>query len=139
MRNGFIHAILRQGSVHIAKGANRFVRRVVALAKQMAYVRDFRMDAGHTTGSIIDGITDGNVKFVGRLKGNNKLDDLAAPHVYRPVGRPSTQGYEYYVQLGGYQVDTWNHAQRLILVVVDSPDPATGQLNLLPNYFFPGH
>lgn len=134
--NGFIHAILRQGSVHTAKGANRFVRSVVALAKQMSYVTDFRIDAGYTTGSIMDEMTDENVKFVGRLKGNTKLDDLAAPHVFRPVGRPPTQGYEYCVELGRYQADTWNHAQRLILVVVDSPDPATGQLNLLPHYFF---
>src|SRR6056297_945990 len=26
-----------------------------------------------------------------------------------------------------YQIDTWKHAQRLILVVVDQPDPKTGQ------------
>jgi hypothetical protein len=134
--NGFIHAILRQGSVHTAKGANRFVRSFVALAKQMSYVTDFRMDAGYTTGSIMDEMTDGNVKFIGRFKGNTKLDDLAAPHVSRPVGRPPAQGYEYYVELGRYQVDTWNHEQRLILVVVDNPDPATGQLNLMPHYFF---
>lgn len=94
------------------------------------------MVAGYTTGSIMEGMTDGNVKFVGRLKGSNNLDGLAAPPVYRPVGCPPTQGYENYVELGVYQVDTCNHALRLILVVVDSPDPATSQLNLLPHYFF---
>ena len=30
----------------------------------------------------------------------------------------------------------WRHAQRLILVVVDRPDPTTGQLNLFPDSFF---
>ncbi len=134
--NGFIHAILRQGSVHTAKGASRFVRNVVALAKQMSYVTDFRMDKGYTIGSVMDEMTDKNVKFVGRLNGNTQLDELATPHVSRLAGRPPTQGNEYYVELGGYQVDMWKHEQRLILVVVDNLDPATGQLNLMPHYFF---
>jgi hypothetical protein len=134
--NGFIHAILRQGSAHTANGASRFVRNVVALAKQMSYVTDFRMDSGYTIGSVMDEMTDKNVKFVGRLRGNTKLDELATPHVSLPAGRPTTQGYEYYVELRRYQVDTWKHGQRLILVVVDNPDPATGQLNLMPHYFF---
>jgi hypothetical protein len=134
--NGFIHAILRQGSVHTSKGANRFVRTVVAKATQMAYVTDFRMDAGYTVASVMDAMNDQNLKFVGRLRSNVKLDELAAQHVYRPVGRPPAEGYEYHVELGVYQAESWKHAQRLILVVVDRPDPVTGQLNLLPNYFF---
>ena len=134
--NGFIHAILRQGSVHTAKGAGRFVRTVVALAKRMSYVTDFRMDAGYTIGTIMDEMKDQNLKFTGRLKGSNKLDELAAPYVGRPVGRPPAQGYEYCVELGSYQADAWKYSQRLILVVVDRPDPVTGQLNLLPHHFF---
>jgi hypothetical protein len=134
--NGFIHAILRKGSVHTAKGASRFVRGVVTLAKQMSYVTDFRMDAGYTTGSVMDEMTDGNVKFVGSPRGNTKLDDLAAPYVSRLVGRPPAQGYEYNVEFRRYQVDTWKHEQCLILVVVGNPDSATGQLNLMPHYFF---
>jgi len=43
------------------------------------------MDAGYTTGSIMDENTDENVKFIGRLRGNIKLDDLAAPHVSLPL------------------------------------------------------
>jgi hypothetical protein len=134
--NGFIHAILRQGSAHTAKGAMRFVRTVMAKAQQMAYVTDFRMDAGYTVGAVMDAMNDQNLKFVGRLKTNNKLEELAAPHIYRPVGRPPSEGYEYHVELGTYQAESWKHAQRLILVVVDRPNPATGQLNLIPNHFF---
>ena len=134
--NGFIHAILRQGSVHTAKGANRFVRTVIAKAKQMAYVTDFRMDAGYTVGNVMDAMSDRNLKFTGRIKTNAKLDALAAPHVYRPAGRPPAGGYEYLIELGMYQADSWKHAHRLILVVVDRPDPATGQLDLMPHYFF---
>jgi hypothetical protein len=36
----------------------------------------------------------------------------------------------------GYQAKSWQHAPRLILVVVDQPNPHTGQLNLLPEHFF---
>ena len=76
------------------------------------------------------------LRFVGRLKSNPRLEALAADHVYRPAGRPPAGGYEYTVELGSYQADSWQHSQRLILVVVDKPDPQTGQLNLMPRYFF---
>ncbi len=136
MGNGFIHAILRQGSVHTSKGANRFIRNVVVKAKQLARIVDFRIDAGYTSGSVMDALTAENLKFVGRLRGNAKLDVLAAEHVTRPPGRPPREGYEYCVDLGSYQVDSWQYAQRLILVVVDRPDLVSGQLSLMPDYFF---
>lgn len=134
--NGFINAILRQGSVHTTKGANRFVRTVMAKAKQMAYVTDFRLDAGYTVGGVMDAMNDQNLKFVKRFKTNPKHAELAAQHVSRPVGRPPAEGYEYHVELGMYQAESWKHAQRLIPVVVDHFDPTTGQLNLMPHYFF---
>ena len=40
------------------------------------------------------------------------------------------------IELGQYSAQGWSHSQRLILVVVDQPDPKSGQLNLIPNYFF---
>jgi hypothetical protein len=40
------------------------------------------------------------------------------------------------IELGKYQAEDWEYAQRLILVIVDRPDPVTGQLNLMPRYFF---
>lgn len=134
--NGFIHAVLRQGSVHTASGARRFIQQVAEKARKLAVTSDFRIDAGYTSGAIMDSLTDENLKFIGRLKGNSRLDELAAPHVYRPSGRPPSGGYEYTVELGMHQVDGWKHPQRLILVVVDQPDSKTGQLNLYPRYFF---
>ena len=134
--NGFIHAILRQGSVHTANGAKRFIRNVVEKSKELARVIDFRMDAGYTFGEIMDAMNDENLRFLGRLRSNAKLHELAAEHVVRRAGRPPREGYEYCVELGMYQADSWRHAQRLILVVVDRPDPQTGQLNLIPRYFF---
>ncbi len=136
--NGFIHATLRQGQVHTSQGAVRFIERVVKHARQMARSFDVRLDAGYTIGKVMDKLSNEKVRFCGRLKKNAVLDRLAEPHLSRPPGRPPAGGYEYVVELGQYQAqdDRWEHAQRLILVVVDKPDPSTGQLNLLPRYFF---
>ena len=134
--NGFIHATLRQGQVHTAQGTRRFMRRVVEHARQMTRSFDLRLDAGYTIGSVMDDLTAGKVRFCGRLKKNPVLVRLAAPHVYRPPGRPPAGGYEDVVELGPHRAEGWKHAQRLILVVVDKPDSRTGQLNLMPRYFF---
>ena len=134
--NGFLHATLRQGQVHTAQGAQRFIQRVIEQARAMARSFDLRLDAGYTIGRVMDQLSEENVRFCGRLKTNAVLDRLAEPHLTRPPGRPPAQGYEKIVELGKHQAEGWQHAQRLILVVVDHPDPRTGQLNLLPRYFF---
>ena len=134
--NGFIHAILRQGQVHTADGMKRFVDNVDTKAHAIGQHIDYRLDAGYTSGDVMDALCNKSRRFVGRLKTNSKLDALAAPHLMRPVGRPPKEGYQQIIELGMYQVETWQHAQRLVLVVVDQPDPVTGQLNLLPRYFF---
>jgi len=134
--NGFLHATLRQGQVHTAQGARRFIQRVIGQARQMARSFDLRLDAGYTSGGVMDELTDESVRFCGRLKKNPVLDRLAEPHLSRPPGRPPAGGYESVVELGKHQAEGWRHAQRLILVVVDKPDPSSGQLNLLPRYFF---
>jgi len=134
--NGFIHATLRQGQVHTAKGMKRFVDKTDDHAHTIAQHVDYRLDAGYTIPAVMDELTAKNRRFVGRLKTNAKLDALAAEHLTRPPGRPPEGGYETIVELGPYQIDTWKHAQRLILVVVDQADPQTGQLNLMPRWFF---
>ena len=134
--NGFIHATLRQGQVHTAQGARRFMQRVVEHARELARSFDLRLDAGFTSGGVMDDLSDDKVRFCGRLKRNPVLDRLAEPYLSRPPGRPPAGGYETVIELGQHQAEGWRHAQRLILVVVDRPDPRTGQLNLLPRYFF---
>jgi len=134
--NGFIHATLRQGQVHTAQGALRFIQRVVEHARQTARSFDLRLDAGFTIGAVLDDLSEQHVRFCGRLRKNAVLDRLAEPHLKRPPGRPPLGGYEDVIELGSYQAEGWNHPQRLILVVTDKPDPQTGQLNLLPRYFF---
>ena len=134
--NGFLHAILRQGQVHTAQGMKRFAQQVIGQARQMARSFDLRLDAGYTVGSVMDELSTENVQFCGRLKKNAVLVRLAEPHLGRPAGRPPSEGYEKVIELGKHRAESWEHAQRLILVVVDKPDSKTGQLNLLPRYFF---
>lgn len=134
--NGFVHAILRQGQVHTAQGVKRFLQEVVRKARGLGHVLDFRIDAGYTDGATLDFLTDEKLRFLGRLKSNPVLDRLAAPHLGRPVGRPPKGGYEEVIELGMHQAESWKHPQRLLLVIIDRPDPKTGQLNLLPDYFF---
>ena len=66
---------------------------------------------------------------------NTVLKRLAAPHLKQSVGRPPKEGYEFCVELGRYQAKGWRHAQRIVLVVVDRPEP-NGQLKLLPDHFY---
>jgi hypothetical protein len=134
--NGFIHAILRQGQVHTSKGMKRFMTCVIDRARKMAQSFDLRLDAGYTHGAVMDELVEQKVRFCGRIKKNKVLERLAEPHLKRPPGRPPVGGYEDVIELGEYQSERWKHAQRLILVVVDKPDSRTGQLNLLPRFFF---
>jgi hypothetical protein len=112
------------------------LKETVRKAKRLGHVLDFRIDAGYTDGETLDYLTDEKLRFIGRLKSNPVLERLAAPHLWRPVGRPPKGGYEDVIELGPYQAESWKHAQRLLLVIVDQPDPKTGQLNLLPHSFF---
>jgi Transposase DDE domain group 1 len=134
--NGFVHALLRRGTAGSAEGALRFIKEVVRKCASLAYVLDLRLDAGFTHGLVMDYLTERKWRFLGRLQGNPVLDRLAEPYLKRPVGRPPKEGYEDVFELGMHQAESWKHPQRLLLVVIDQPDPVTGQLNLLPDYFF---
>lgn len=133
---GFLHAVLRAGNVHTTNGAKRFFRETARKAKQLGYVAEMRFDAGFADGPRLDFLTEEKIPFLARLKSNARLQDLAAPYLRRPVGRPPKHGREVLVELGRYQAESWRYAQRVILVIVDCPDPKTGQLFLEPDYFF---
>lgn len=134
--NGFIHALLRRGNCHTAEGILRFLDRVLTIAPRLAHTFDLRLDAGLACGKVLDKLTRRRVRFVGRLKSNSVLEGMAEEHLRRPPGRPPAEGYEKVVELGPYQAESWEFAQRVVLVVVDAPDPKTGQLFLEPNFFF---
>jgi hypothetical protein len=95
-----------------------------------------RPDAGFMFGRVTDYLTRRNVHFLGRVKSNPVLQAMAAPHLRRPAGRPPKGGYEKVIELGTYQAESWDFPQRLLLVIIDRPDPKSGQLFLEPDYFF---
>lgn len=133
--NGFVHAMLRKGNAAPADGALRFIRATWAKCSSWARILDFRLDAGFTIGPIMDSLKADGIRFVGRLRMNPVLERLASPCVTRPPGRPPSEGYEYTVELGWHKAESWRHYQRLVLCVVDKPDPKTGQLELFPHSF----
>lgn len=134
--DGFVHATLRKGNVSSADGAVDFILTALEKCQSMAQAVDLRMDAAFAKEKVLDALTDRGVRFVSRLPNNPVLDQLARPHLKRPVGRPPSEGYESVVELGMHKAETWKHQQRLVLVVVDKPDPKTGQLEFFPHYFF---
>ena len=67
---------------------------------------------------------------------NARLDKLAKPYLGRLPGRPTKDGDEFAIELGQYRAASWTRSYRLVLVVVDLPDPKTGLRQLFPHYFF---
>ena len=133
---GFVHAILRRGHAGGAEGAVRFVRTAIATCRGLARYLDVRIDAGLVEGPVLDALDDEGVRFVGRLKSNARVEALAAPYLSRPPGRPTKEGDEFAFDLGDYQAGTWTRPYRLILVIIDLPDPKTGLRQLFPDSFF---
>lgn len=133
---GFVHAILRRGDSSSAEGAVRFTRAALRQRRQLAQHLDVRIDAGLVNGQVLDAIDDEGARFVGRIRNNAVLDALAKPYLKRPPGRPLQDGDEFAVELGFYQAESWSRAYRVVLVVVDLPDPQTGLRELFPHSFF---
>ena len=133
---GFIHALLRRGDCGGAEGAVRFVRETIRKARLLAMHLDARIDAGLVEGPVLDALDDEGVSFIGRIKNNARLDKLAEPYLCRPPGRPTKEGDEYALELGEYRAASWTRSYRLVLVVIDLPDPKTGFRKLFPHCFF---
>lgn len=133
---GFVHAILRRGNAGSAEGGARFVRETIRKSRDLACHLDVRIDAGLVNGEMLDAIDDEDARFVGRIRSNAVLDRLAEPYLSRPPGRPTKDGDEFAIEVGDYQAESWTRPYRLILVVVDLPDPKTGLRELFPRYFF---
>ena len=53
-----------------------------------------------------------------RIRNNAVLDRMAQPCLSRPPGRPPRKGRAWCNELR-YQADTWEHARRVVLVVVE--------------------
>jgi len=133
---GFVHAVLRPGDCGGAQGAVSFVQETIRKSRDLACHLDVRIDAGLVEGKVLDAIDDEGVRFVGRIRNNAVLDKLAQPYLSRPPGRPTQDGDEFAIDLGEYRAASWTRAYRLVLVIIDLPDPKTGLRQLFPHYFF---
>jgi hypothetical protein len=123
---GFVHAMLRRGNSGSAEGAVRFTRAALRQSRRLAQHLDVRIDAGLVNGPVLDAIDDEGARFVGRIRNNAVLDAWAQPYLKRPPGRPLQEGDEFAVELGSYQAGEWTRPYRVVLVVIDLPDPKTG-------------
>ena len=133
---GFLHAILRRGNAAGAEGAVRFIQQTIREARDLAVHLDARIDAGLVDGRTLDAFDDEAVRFVGRIRNNAVLDRRAEPYLSRSPGRPTKEGDEFAIELGTYQAESWTRPYRLVLVVIDLPDPKTGLRELFPHCFF---
>jgi hypothetical protein len=133
---GFLHAILRRGNCGGAEGAVRFVRETIRKARPLATHLDARIDAGLVEGPVLDAFDKEGVNVVGRIKSNAVLERMARPHLGRPPGRPTKEGDEFAIELGPYRAASWKRSYRLVLAVIDLPDPKTGFRQLFPHTFF---
>lgn len=133
---GFVHAMLRRGRCGGAEGMARFTREAIRKSQPLAEQLDIRIDAGLVEGKVLDTIDNEGVYVVGRLKKNAILERLAQPYLTRSPGRPNKYGDETIVELGPYRAASWTRDYRLILVIVDLPDPKTGMRQLFPRHFF---
>ena len=132
---GFIHAALRPGNAAPAEGMDLFLQYAIEKAGKLARTVAFRLDAGFVSADILNHIDRAGARFTVRLPHNPALDNLAAPWLARPAGRPPKEGYEFTVELTGYKNPGWDREYRVVLVVVDKPGK-DGSLALFPNYFF---
>jgi len=133
---GFVHAIVRRGNAASGEGSVRFVRETIRKGRELACHLDARIDAGLVDGRTLDAFDDEGVCVVGRIKNNARLDKRAEPYLSRPPGRPTADGDEFALELGTYQAESWSRPYRLVLVIIDLPDPKTGLRSLFPHHFF---
>ena len=124
-----LKAELRPGNVHAANGAVEFITDLIEhaldrLAKRV-YVRG---DAGNVSPEMLSGLEAYRdaVRYMFRLSSNPRLEALAKPHLDKVE---LEKGEEKVFEMR-YQADTWSHARRVVLVVVQNHE------ELFPEHFF---
>lgn len=116
-----LDARLRPGNAHTAEGALAFildlVDRVEAGLCQIALVR---LDAGFPDEKLLTGLEARGTPYVARLRHNQALERLAAPHLRRPAGRPPAEPRLWCHELR-YRAGSWSRPRRVVLVVLERP------------------
>ncbi len=118
-------AELRGGTQNVVKDCYGFIRRIgLALREHVADKVIVRLDAGFNSGELCDKLESDRIGYVMRLKGNDVIDGLAAPHL--EGDQPSDECYHEL----RYRAKCWSVERRVVLVVV----PVLGEL--FPRHFY---
>jgi hypothetical protein len=128
----FLGARLRAGNAHTADGGFDFVLPIVQWLRTFTGKVWLRADAGFPGPAFLDGLEAEEIPYVCRLRGNRKLDQLAAPFLRRPAGRPPAEGRIWFHELT-YKAKSWSRSRRVVLVVIERPDE---QQHLFLDHFF---
>lgn len=128
----FLGARLRPGNAHTADGGLDFVLPIVRWLRTLIPRVWLRADAGFPAPRFLDTLEAEDVPYVCRLRSNQTLERLAAPHLRRPRGRPPAEGRTWLHELS-YQAKSWSRPRRVVLVVVEHPDE---QQHLFLDHFF---
>ncbi len=123
-------AELRGGTQNVVKDCYGFIRHIgLALREHVADKVIVRLDAGFNSGELCDKLENDRIGYVMRLKGNDVIDGLAAPHL--EGDQPSDECYHElrYHELR-YRAKCWSVERRVVLVVV----PVPGEL--FPRHFY---
>jgi hypothetical protein len=117
----WLSAELRPGNVHTAEGATEHVLTVVErVEREIGGVASVRGDAGFPEEKLLSALERRRVGYAFRLKSNAVLDTMAAPHLYRPPGRPPTKPRVWCHELE-YKAKPWTRERRVVLVVLERP------------------
>ncbi|MEX2376859.1 MAG: IS1380 family transposase [Dehalococcoidia bacterium] len=131
-RGDYLGARLRSGNVHTADGGLDFVLPILRWAKCQAKRVWLRIDAGFPEPNLLTALDTEKVDYVARLRGNTKLNKLAAPYLRRPPGRPPLEGRTWLHELS-YGAKSWGRERRVVLVVIERPGE---QGHLFLDHFF---
>lgn len=128
----FLGGQLRAGNVHTADGCLDFVLPILRWLRSFIPRVWLRADAGFPAPAFLRALEDEGIPYVCRIRSNRALDRLAAPFLKRPPGRPPAEGRTWLHELT-YRAGKWKRARRVVLVVVERPDP---QQHLFLDHFF---
>lgn len=114
-------ARLREGNVHTADGASRFIHDIIDRVEGSYAERvSVRIDAGFPNEPLLSGLEKRDVPYVCRVRRNAVLERKAESLAVRPPGRPPNEPRTWTHELT-YKAGSWSRARRVVLVVQEKP------------------
>lgn len=117
----YLGAQLRAGDVHTADGGLAFVLPIARAATRWAEQVWIRMDAGFPEPELLRVFEAEGFRYVARLRGNQVLARLAAPHFERVLKRPVPRTERTTLVELVYQAGKWERSRRVVLVIIERP------------------